>query len=79
MERITVEKAASLLGVSKQYVRIGMQRGWLPIGSCVKMSSKWTYHISPYLLEQYVGANKMPPAATGSKTATDEVAERTIL
>lgn len=55
MERITVEKAASLLGVSKQYVRIGMQRGWLPIGSCVKMSSKYTYHISPYLLEKYLG------------------------
>ena len=62
MERITVEKAASLLGVSKQYVRIGMQRGWLPIGSCVKMSSKWTYHISPYLLEKYLGE-----AATSTK------------
>lgn len=55
MERITVKQAASMLGVSEQYIRVGMQRGWLPIGSCVKMSSKWTYHISPYLLEKYLG------------------------
>ena len=66
MERIKVKEAASILGVSEQYVRIGMQRGWLPIGSCVKMSSKWTYHISPYLLEQYTG-KRMPPAATGGE------------
>ena len=55
MERISVKEAASLLGVSQQFVRIGMQRGELPIGSAVKMSSKWTYHISLYLLEKYLG------------------------
>lgn len=55
MERVSVKEAASLLGVSQQFVRLGMQRGWLPIGSCVKISSKWTYHISPYLLEKYLG------------------------
>lgn len=58
MERISVKEAASLLGVSQQFVRIGMQRGQLPIGSAVKMSTKWTYHISPCLLEQYIGQNK---------------------
>ena len=63
MERIKVKDAASLLNVSEQFVRIGMQRGTLPIGSCVKMSSKWTYHISPHLLELYTG-KKMPCAAT---------------
>lgn len=62
MERVSVKETASLLGVSQQFVRIGMQRGWLPIGSCVKMSSKWTYHISPYLLEKYLGE-----AATSTK------------
>lgn len=55
MERVKVSEAAKLLGVSEQYVRIGMQRGLLPIGSCVKTSTKWTYHISPYLLRQYIG------------------------
>jgi len=64
--RIKVKDAAALLEVSEQFVRIGMQRGTLPIGSCVKLSSKWTYHISPYLLEQYTG-KKMPTAATVGK------------
>lgn len=63
MERVKVKDAASAMGVSEQFVRIGMQRGNLPIGSCVKLSGKWTYHISPYLLEQYLG-KKMPCAAT---------------
>lgn len=63
MKRIKVKEAAKLLGVSEQYVRIGIQRGWLQIGSCVKLSSKWTYHISPHLLEQYLGV-----AATTERT-----------
>ena len=58
MERVKVADAAKLLGVSPQFVRIGMQRGLLPIGTAVKMSSVWTYHISPNLLEQYI--NKKP-------------------
>jgi len=62
--RITVKDAAQMMGVSEQFVRIGMQRGKLPIGTCVKMSSKWTYYISKPLLEQFVGAKKEPLAAT---------------
>lgn len=54
-QRISVKEAAEVLGVSPQFVRIGMQRGLLPIGTAVKMSSRWTYHISPKLLEEYVG------------------------
>lgn len=52
---ITVAEAAKILGKSEQFVRIGLQRNILPIGTAVKMSSKWTYHISPKLLEEYAG------------------------
>ncbi len=62
MERVTVKQAARELGVSEQFVRIGLQRGLLPIGMAVKMSSVWTYHISPGLLREYT--KKEPPAAT---------------
>lgn len=55
MERVTVKAAAEILGVSPQFIRIGMQRGLLPIGAAVKMSSKWTYHISPAKLREYIG------------------------
>lgn len=64
-ERVSVAETARRMGVSTQFVRLGMQRGALPIGSCVKVKSRWNYHISPALLEQYLN-KKMPPAATGS-------------
>lgn len=54
--RITVKDAARLMGVSPQFVRIGLQRGLLPIGTAVKMSSVWTYYISEEKLKEYAGA-----------------------
>lgn len=55
--KITVVEAAKILHVSDQFVRIGMQRNVLPIGTALKMSSKWTYQISEKLLTQYSGAD----------------------
>lgn len=55
MQSVSVSEAAKVLGKSEQFVRIGLQRQLLPIGVAVKMSSKWTYHISPKLLKEYVG------------------------
>lgn len=52
---IKVSDAARILGKSEQFVRVGLQRNILPIGTAVQMSSKWTYHISPKLLEEYTG------------------------
>ncbi|MBU3875662.1 hypothetical protein HGO97_007535 [Faecalicatena sp. AGMB00832] len=55
--KITVQEAAAILHVSQQFVRIGMQQKQLPIGTALKMSSKWTYQISAGLLAQYSGAD----------------------
>ena len=55
-ESISVKEAAARLGKSEQFVRIGLQQGILPIGTAVKMSSRWTYHISPKKLEEYAGS-----------------------
>ena len=52
---MTVNEAAKILGKSPQFVRIGLQRGVLPIGTAVKMSSRWTYYISEKQLIEYVG------------------------
>jgi|BioPla2DNA2_1021312.scaffolds.fasta_scaffold122261_2 hypothetical protein len=54
-EKISVKEAAEIMGKSQQFVRIGLQRGLLPIGKAVKMSSIWTYHISPKLFYEYIG------------------------
>ena len=73
--RVSVREAAAFLGVSEQFVRLGLQRGELPIGSAVKMSSVYTYHISRQLLDEYIGTKKPP---CGNRTATTaKAAERT--
>ena len=70
MQRITVSQAAQILNVSEQFIRIGLQTGKLPIGSAVKMSSRWTYHISKHLLDQYIGTkNATCVASTDGKSA----------
>lgn len=52
---VKVSEAAKIIGKSEQFVRIALQQKILPIGVAVQMSSKWTYHISPKLLSEYVG------------------------
>jgi hypothetical protein len=55
---IKVSEVAKLMGKSEQFVRIGLQRGLLPIGTAIKTGSKYSYYISPKLLEEYIGRNK---------------------
>lgn len=54
MKKIPVAKAAEIMGVSKEFVRIGLQRGILDFGVAVKMSSRWTYYINPQRFENYM-------------------------
>lgn len=54
---ITVKETSEIMGMSQQFVRLGLQRGILPFGYAVKMSSKWTYHISKNKLFEYLGVN----------------------
>ena len=54
---VSVIEAAEFLGRSPQFVRLGLQRGILPFGSAVKLSSRWTYYISRARLYDYAGVN----------------------
>ena len=53
--KILPTEAAEILNMSPQFIRIAMQQEKLPIGTAVKMSSIWTYHISAKLLAEYSG------------------------
>jgi hypothetical protein len=55
VENVSVKQAAEIMGKSQQFIRVGLQRGLLPFGIAVKMSSKWTYYISPKKFYEYVG------------------------
>lgn len=50
-----VQDAAKRLKKSPEFVRMGLQQGKLPFGTAIKTSSKWSYHISEKLLNEYVG------------------------
>lgn len=52
---LSVREAAERMGKSPQFVRVGLQQKVLPFGHAVKMSSRWTYHISRKQFEEYIG------------------------
>ncbi len=55
MEKMTVKQTADLMGVSPQFIRIGLQRGILPFGYAVKMSGRYVYWISKEKFEESTG------------------------
>ena len=56
--KISIKKASQLMNKSQQFVRVGLQRNLFPFGTAVKMSSRWSYYISPKKFYEYVGSNK---------------------
>ena len=59
MKNIPIRTVAELLGKNEQFVRLGLQRGALPIGSAVQTSTEYSYHISYELLKNYVGEERI--------------------
>ena len=56
---VNVSEAARLMGVSQQFVRVGLQRGILPFGCAVQISTdRYTYFISRSKLLEYIGSNE---------------------
>lgn len=57
MRKITTAEAAKRMGVSSEFVRVGLQTGRLPIGTAFKKpgSSIYRYYISEKLLEEFIG------------------------
>jgi transcriptional regulator with XRE-family HTH domain len=59
VKKITTDEAARCMGKSRQFVRVGLQRGVLPFGNAVPgEGSKWSYYINPAKFRDYVGAEQ---------------------
>ena len=59
VKKITTADAARCLGKSKQFVRIGLQRGLLPFGNAVPgVGGSYNYYINPAKFREYVGAEQ---------------------
>lgn len=55
-ENITIAEAARLMGVSQQFVRVGLQKGILPFGYAVQVSAdRYTYFISKQKFAEHTG------------------------
>lgn len=57
---VPINKVSEILGKNQQAIRIGLQRGILPIGVAIpttedKGKQKFTYYVSPKLLWEYTG------------------------
>jgi glutamate/tyrosine decarboxylase-like PLP-dependent enzyme len=52
---ITIKQAAKIMNKSEMFIRIGLQRGSLKFGTAEKISSKYSYHISPMKFCEYMG------------------------
>ena len=55
--KITPAQAGRLMGKSALFIREGLKRGELEIGTAMQMpgSTRWSFHISPKLLSNYLG------------------------
>ncbi len=53
---VAIEVAARLMGVPKQYIRVGLQSGELPFGRAVQMpNGHYRYYISPKRFTEFTG------------------------
>lgn len=56
---VSVLEAARIMGVSQQFVRVGLQQGILPFGCAIQITKKkYTYFISRAKLAEYVGIDE---------------------
>lgn len=56
---VSIKEAAELMGVSQQFLRIGLQQNVFSFGAALKLngSSKFTYYISRKKLYEYIEVN----------------------
>lgn len=59
MKNIPISIVAEILGKNEQFVRLGLQRNQLNIGTAVLTSTQWSYHVSYNLLKNYVGVERL--------------------
>lgn len=53
---LSVIEAAKIMGVSPQFIRLGLQQERLPIGVAIQSSeNRWVYDVREHLVKQYMG------------------------
>lgn len=56
---MTIQDAAKIMGMTEQFIRLGLRQQRLPIGIAVKTTeNRWTYDVQEHLIKQYLGEKK---------------------
>lgn len=55
LKNVSVAQTAKIIGKGEEFVRGGLRMGTAPFGFAVRNKSRWSYHISPKKLNDYVG------------------------
>ncbi len=56
--RMSVKECAKIMGVSEQFVRVGLQQGLFSWGYVIKLSTHYTYFINRHKFLEEMGLNK---------------------
>ena len=54
-KKLSIKEVAKEMNKSEQFVRVGLQNGVFPFGTAVKLSNRYSYHISPQKFYEYMG------------------------
>lgn len=54
MSKLTINDVSSMLGISPQTLRLGLQRKEFPFGTAIKTSNRYTYIIYDKKLKEYL-------------------------
>lgn len=57
--KLTIKQAAAIMGVTPQFLRLGLQQGRFPFGTAVKMK-RWAYYINPTKFYEYLATQQIP-------------------
>ncbi len=62
--KLTIKEAAAIMGVTPQFLRLGLQQGRFPFGTAVKMK-RWAYYINHTKFYEYLASTQSPTGTEG--------------
>lgn len=54
-QKILPTEAAKIMGVTPQFIRIGLQQNKFSFGTAVKINKRWSYYINEKKFKEYLG------------------------
>jgi len=66
VEKLTVPEAAAIMGVTPQFLRMGLRHGKFPFGTAVKFK-RWSYYINAERFYAYLAGRDMDKHGQGQE------------